>query len=499
VSSVHAPLRYSDCPNSIDVQVSKEFLTYGAIVITAVLFALAIVRPKNAVDASRCVGWYLLVFLATYLLRPALSELAGDTLLYRWLKLGNFEDHWYLMAQAVPMAIIFFAVGYAAGGPAAAPRQADDSSSREPVINPAKVRKLIFFLIFLGYVSVVISVKTHTFSGTTGDYEGAAVGVYENSTAWFAQDDLFISTGTILYYITTGSLGTSLALAAPWIGFRVVYGWGRSFLLGHFFALMAVFFLNARSRKSTGRKKASQTMVIGLAILTVLVLFPLMAMLRALKSTFHMGAGAISSDAVSMVQSGADPQDLLQAYVGTDSSIAGFETTLDHLLNDKRSELGTQYLYYYFFEPIPRIVWAGKGTPYSWPEQLRGIPADPLLAIVGAAPGSVGMAYQQWGWLGIPIEFILTGLIMRKAEESVRRRPKVLHLQLAYVGLYSMLPQLGRDSLFYMIPNAWLFRFGIPVFILWLMYRSAAATERVHRRMFVSRGAAPAIATTGEA
>ncbi len=85
------------------------------------------------------------------------------------------------------------------------------------------------------------------------------------------------------------------------------------------------------------------------------------------------------------------------------------------------------------------------------------------------------MAFEQWGWLGIPLEFILTGLIIRRWEEAARRRPKALHVQLSYAGLCSLVPQLGRDSLFYMISQFWLFKFGIAVFILWIMYRSELA------------------------
>ena len=478
---------------------STEFLTYSVIVLAAWLITMALMKPRNVFDLSRCAGWYMLVFLATYVVRPGASEVMGDQFLYQWLRIGNFEDHWYLMAFAVPLAILSFGVGYAAGEPSRAQKKARMSPVDEPVINPHKVRKLINFLIALGYISAIISLKTGTFSGTAGDYEGASVGTYEHNTAWFAQDDLFISTGTILYYITTGNLVMSLALAGPWMLFRVVYGWGRSFLLGHFFALMAVYFLKARSAKKSVNRKPNQTVVIGFAILTVLVLFPLMGMLRQLKGALHIGGAGISKDALSMLHNGADPQDLLQAYVGTNSSVTGFETTLANLLNDKRSELGTQYLYYYFFEPIPRIIWKGKGTPLTWPEQLRGVQADPLMALIGAAPGSIGMAYQQWGWLGIPIELFLTGLIIRKAEEAVRRRPKALHVQLGYAGIYSALPQLGRDSLFYVIPNALLFRFGIPVFILWIMYRGALERRRSRKRAIISPVPAADLASTGRA
>ncbi len=83
------------------------------------------------------------------------------------------------------------------------------------------------------------------------------------------------------------------------------------------------------------------------------------------------------------------------------------------------------------------------------------------------------MAYEEWGWLGIPLEFLLTAWIIRKAEEAARRRPDAMHIQLGYAGLYSMLPQLGRDSIFYMIANFWLFKYGITAFILWRMYVGA--------------------------
>ena len=29
--------------------------------------------------------------------------------------------------------------------------------------------------------------------------------------------------------------------------------------------------------------------------------------------------------------------------------------------------------------------------------------SDPLLTIIGALPGAIGMAYESWGWAGIPL------------------------------------------------------------------------------------------------
>src|SRR5215469_12419518 len=96
---------------------SAEFITYDTIAIAACLIALAVIRPRNAFDLSRCAGWYLLIFSATYILRPTLSEITGDLELYQALRIGSFEDHWQLMTIAVPLAIITFGIGYAGAAP----------------------------------------------------------------------------------------------------------------------------------------------------------------------------------------------------------------------------------------------------------------------------------------------------------------------------------------------------------------------------------------------
>ncbi len=221
---------------------SNEFIAYSAIVSVALLITLLIVGPRNVTDFRRCVGWYLIIFSATYLVRPATSQLLGDTLIYQLLRIGCFEDHWYLMATAVPLALLSFGIGYRAGTPSRK-NHVVGFRDEERRADPHKVRVLIYFMIVLGYLSAIICLKTGTFGAEPADMAGSSAGVYKGSTAWFALDDLFVSTGTILYYIATGRLGMSLLLSTPWLAGRLIYGHGRSHLLGHFFSLMAVFFL----------------------------------------------------------------------------------------------------------------------------------------------------------------------------------------------------------------------------------------------------------------
>ena len=50
----------------------------------------------------------------------------------------------------------------------------------------------------------------------------------------------------------------SLLLLLPWCGARVVSGWSRNVLLGHFFALMPIFFKVMNFEKIMGREQRYQ-------------------------------------------------------------------------------------------------------------------------------------------------------------------------------------------------------------------------------------------------
>jgi hypothetical protein len=316
-----------------------------------------------------------------------------------------------------------------------------------------------------GYVITVRTINAGGSSFDTANVIGATNhAVYEHSTAWFEGGDVFVSTGSVLYYILTGRLGMTLLLSGPWMIVRIVRGWGRINLIGHVMALLAVY--HSRTRASSGSKPLQRALLMAVVLIVVLVLFPMLGITRTIQRDTGLGV----LDVFAMAMKRMSFTDLVSGYVSTQSFLAGFESSFYHLVVDKRSELGIEYFYFYFIAPIPRALWHGKGIVFEWPYRLLGIDWDPIVTAIGMAPGAIGMAFQQWGWLGIPFEFFVTGWVMRWAEEKSRQRPEAAHVQLAYVGLYSIVPQLGRDSLFYMIATRWLYVFGIPVFILWRIY-----------------------------
>jgi len=291
---------------------------------------------------------------------------------------------------------------------------------------------------------------------------------------------VFVSTGSLLYYIMTGRLAFSLLLAAPWMMQRVMYGWGRSYLLGHFFGLMAMYFIRARAAGS--RLKAKQVVMIGFGVLVVLCMFPFLGMMRGMKQQLGLNASSFSGDLVRMTMTQTDPLDMMQTYLGTNSAISGFEPSYYHLTVDTRPKWGTVYLYQYIFQPIPRVLFPGKGDGYSWARDLLGVDVDPRVIAIGMAPGAVGGAFEEWGWIGIPAEFLFTGWLIGWAEKRARRKPRLPYVQVGYAGLYSMMQAMGRSPLLNWIAQRWAFGYGIPVVILWLVHRRAMERARTGRQ-----------------
>ncbi len=202
------------------------------------------------------------------------------------------------MVFAVSLAISFFAIGYRIGV-----RGETETISADPADNPGPAetnaaRKVAVALMVWGYVMLLVASLSGQQAGESGEVAGAPSGEYQHNTAYFMQSDLFVSTGSLLYYVLTGRLGFSLLLAAPWMVQRAIYGWGRNYLLGHFFGLMAIYFIRARVAGS--RLKAKQVVLIGFGVLVVLCVFPFLAAMRSLKQQLGLNASSFSGDMVRM-------------------------------------------------------------------------------------------------------------------------------------------------------------------------------------------------------
>src|SRR5438309_8042858 len=91
---------------------SELFLIYLLVLIVSAFFAVLIVDWKFIRDPSRLIGWWIVIFLVTYLLRPTASQLIDDTDLLNFLQISSFDDVWLPMTVAVSSALLCAAIGY---------------------------------------------------------------------------------------------------------------------------------------------------------------------------------------------------------------------------------------------------------------------------------------------------------------------------------------------------------------------------------------------------
>lgn len=443
---------------------SSEFASYAAIA-TAACLVSALLVGRKVLDPGRAAGWYLAIFFVTYVIRPAGSQVYGDIRLYQWLGIGAFEPYWIPMTIAVSGAILSFALGYRLAPVTRASKQSVRGSGETSIVAHDSVIRFAKLLMVWGYLALVATLATGAHVERAA-LPGVGSGINEHSTAWLTDSELFVSTGSVIYYIATGRLGTSLLIASPWLAHRITDGWGRINIIAYFFSLMAVYF--SRIGYLGGRRRTLQLAVIGVAVaITVLVLFPLLGVLRTLQREGY----SLSDLSPQVVRSMTSKRASAEAWFGTESDLAGFEESAYYLAIDEKATLGVDYFWQYFIRPVPRVLWPGKGLPITWIQALRGIPYDPRVEMIGMAPGSVGVAFREWRWFGIVLEFVLTGVLFRAFEEWARRKPEAAYAQLAYVGLFSLIPQLGRDSIIYLIAYRYLFVTGIPLVLLFLIHK----------------------------
>lgn len=422
---------------------------YFLVGLVSLTIAVMLAGVKRVFDPRRLIGWYFVVFALTYLLRPLPADVHARSDVYDQLDIQGFSAVPVEMTIAVSISLLCLAAGYRLGKRRVATVDA-------PVPGPRLRKKLIYLAVALiawGYLSSVLFPA----SGALENLSDRQYGVNTGRTAWLTESIAFASTGTILLYLLNGRLFVSIALAVPWFVVRQTGGWTRVNVIAHLAALICLMFI--RWRKEFAFKVMAQAAVLAVAVaFTVLVFFPAAGSVRAGGGNFRDFS---AQELTEVFLRNFDPKEIRQ----TSRELSGFEATAYMLEVNHPPTWGLYYAYFYFIKPIPRTVWPAKPLPPDLAEWILGVPED--VKYFGLAGGAIGDALFAWGWMGIPLEFLLTGWAFRRLESTaVERQPSASAL-LAYAGFFSLLPQLGRDSLIHMISERWLFMYGIPVFLLW--------------------------------
>jgi hypothetical protein len=151
---------------------------------------------------------------------------------------------------------------------------------------------------------------------------------------------------------------------------------------------------------------------------------------------------------------------------------AGFEGTVYVIQNMGSVEpwYGTRILYNAVILPIPRLLWRQKPLPpeFTWSyilgdvnstggwEWRSGYYLDPWYN--SKVKGSVGWALEEWGWLGLLINFLITGLVFgwieRRFACSSHSAPWIATYAIAYAANL----MLGRNTAFdYVVVYSFIF------------------------------------------
>lgn len=437
---------------------ADSYYFYAILILPIIFVTCFLIGRRNLLDPGRLIGWHFGLLLLTYLLRPAATAFFGDTWVYRWLGISSFDKTWPKMTLAVGLAIISLAAGYWFT------KQTRDRPRPRREWDERHLKAVILFLLAAGYFVLYLGPES---SSTRPGSLGA--GVHTESSYYLQAPSLMIGTALTLLYLIKGRFLLPILLATPWLVAKFTIGYGRIDVIGFFFGLFAAGILRRRWAGANSESRQFQNVLVGVcAIGVVLVLFP-----GAKASRSFFADRAFEESVAQAFQLNSNPE----IWLGTNSDIQGFETTLYQLESQDRPSWGTHYIYYYLLKPIPRVLWPSKPVQWTLGRDWFGIQPDYRILTIGYTLGSIGTAYQQWGWLGIVFEFALTGWLFRRLERSAFASLNQYHIGLAYAGFFSLLPQVARDGLLYMIADRWLLVYGIPVLVLFLLKRNTQPTD----------------------
>jgi hypothetical protein len=454
---------------------SAEYTIYLLINLLALGLAAALVGLKRLFSPTRLAGMFLLVFAATYLVRPLFTSLSGDLKTWALYRISGFEANPWPLTWAVCLALVCFGLGYRLGScfsrwirPGPAPWNLWGRNY------PWLIYGALFLFLLYGYVSFALTGSSAEMTATTGG------GIFVGTTGYLVRGDIYIGAALLLLYAATNRLSLTIVLALPWLLGRLLVGWSRATFVFFLLGLLLIWIWTGQRKKFSLRKGILLISLMAPAVLS----FSLIQQQRDYFTATAVDPDRLIEDTLR--------EEIYLSWIRSDSPIAGFEATVFLLQTLRSFDYGLGYVYYIFLQPIPRILWPGKPTAASmvpWVNSFFGYttPADPgeaydaergiLPEFYGSAPGAVGDGYKQGSWAGIVLVFLLSGLLLRGLEETFERSSQSPAVVMGYASCFAVLVQCGRESVIYLI-SVWLFNYGA-VFLIAYLCESWTTSRRM--------------------
>ena len=477
----------------------NDFLIYSVILLIGIVTFILVIGWRSVFNPIGPVLIYLIIFTVTYWLKPIAD--------YLWVYVGRYDDvpllfhqHLEKISVAVFLALFSFSIGYRVSKSLYSSSPPSATSELSTPSDPQKLNKLQLLLLVtilsFGYWSLF---NYSVFPGISDHYSGFSIvptragGIFVENTGYLVKGHLFIATGCILCYAWTRNYWLTLLVGGPWILGKLYQGWGRNSLMIFFLAFFVLTLIQARQTRGIPMARQRNWFHLTISVVLVLgflIIFPVIRYQR----DFFQAHGPSPSRIISGIQ---------EAYAlrhrGTlTEDLAGFNDSLYFLAQVPKTinyQYGIEYLYKYLIAPIPRMLWREKPLGYTdwsvtrWLE-IRVPFSDPRR--YGAAPGSIGEAYLNGGWLGIILIFGLTGFCLSLANTLFLQQRTSPAIQTGYAMIYGYICLLGRDSFLSVFPFFLLFT-GIPVAIAFfletrtnvLIFSKVGGQKQYHGKVFI--------------
>ncbi len=445
-------------------------------------FEYLLICTAGVLVASRIIGWrhvinirnypaaFFLLMYITYALRPYASYVFGDGLVLFDLLLPGIsymaDRDKAIIAVVFCLAVVFFAIGYRIVRPNEVNRltSAYTNLKCSGQVNPIYLR-VSLLVIFIGYSSFLIARRGFLGYGDRNiEYVVTKSGtILGNTSGYIELANYLVITGILLYYANSRKLHWTLLIVAPWVLNQVYFGWARYLLIVLGLGLMGVWLFQNRDNRVFIKQGI---IVIPIAIASVFLLL----LMRTNREFIKRG------ESVGSLVEGMQTTSIDNAI----GDFSGFEGTwfVISTINYRKPLYGSSIIYNLFVKPVPRILWNGKllvreftwydiFNHYSYESYLYSILGESEdLWYAGAVRGSIGFALEEWGWAGLAINFIITGLFLGWIQNRVSTAQASNPVWIAtYAATYGMIGLLGRNDLFSVLTNH-IFLFYLPYALL---------------------------------
>ena len=395
---------------------------------------------------------FLCLMYITYVIRPYLAYTISDGMTFLNIYLPGTSElvvhDLDRMALAFILSILFFSVGYRLlKRPDITINSINDKAQK---VNKFKLFRIFaILLIIIGYFSFIWARRGFLSEGSAEYIRYSGGVVFANTTGYIEYANYLIVAGAILFYASTRKFGITLLLTTPWLINQIYTGWQRYMFLNLAIGLAIVAIINPIRSKIKVKIKIQ-------AISAVIILVTAFSLLLLMRNN-RMFA-----------RTGGSLEDILQSTISvpidqTLGDFAGFEGAWYsiHYFDSIKPYYGASIFYRYLILPIPRLLWPEKPlkVEFTWASLFSTgtnttkwrsalINADDYVWYNTAVKGSIGYALEEWGWIGIPINFFFTGLFFALIEKKFILSDFSPAWISTYAATYALITAQGRNDLF---------------------------------------------------